>query len=650
MYGTDLSGKKGIRAVHTEAEAEERGLRTQNVIVIQAYTIVVEKPHKVQRKFYSGVAGQKEYIVHMVHIGLLFGLLVGSYRSRALLVQYISVYGVRCGVRRRLAIGITAESRRRRLFIPNRSSIERPPTMFNFKNVAFGLIGAAAIASASDVHDLKTDTFPAFIAENPLVLAEFFAPWCGHCKALAPEYEEAATSLKEKDIKLVKVDCTEEAELCQSYGVEGYPTLKVFRGADNIAPYSGPRKADAITSYMIKQSLPAVSVLDAETIEEFKTADKVVVVAYVDAEDKASADIFTAIAEAQRDSFLFGTTSDAALAAADGVTAPAVVVYKKFDEGKNTYTEKFVSEDIDAFIKTSSTPLVGEVGPETYAGYMAANIPLAYIFAETAEERTELAELLKPLAEEYKGVVNFATIDAKAFGAHAGNLNLKVDSFPAFAIQEIAKNQKFPFDQEKKITLADITTFVKSFVDGKLEPSIKSEPIPEVQEGVTVVVALNYDEVVINNEKDVLLEFYAPWCGHCKSLAPKYDELAALYAADADVADKVTIAKVDATANDVPDEIQGFPTIKLFPAGSKDAPITYSGARTVEDLVKFVAENGKYKASVVVPEPVEEVKEAAGEAAEAAAEAAEEATEAVKEKAAEATEAVKEAVEDHDEL
>ena len=117
--------------------------------------------------------------------------------------------------------------------------------MFNLKNVALGLIGAAAVASASDVHDLKTDTFPAFIQENPLVLAEFFAPWCGHCKALAPEYEEAATTLKEKDIKLVKVDCTEEADLCQSYGVEGYPTLKIFRGPDNVSPYQGPRKADA---------------------------------------------------------------------------------------------------------------------------------------------------------------------------------------------------------------------------------------------------------------------------------------------------------------------------------------------------------------------------------------------------------------------
>ncbi len=67
----------------------------------------------------------------------------------------------------------------------------------------------------------------------------------GHCKALAPEYEEAATTLKEKNIKLAKIDCTEEADLCQSFGVEGYPTLKVFRGPDNVSPYSGARKAPA---------------------------------------------------------------------------------------------------------------------------------------------------------------------------------------------------------------------------------------------------------------------------------------------------------------------------------------------------------------------------------------------------------------------
>lgn len=137
--------------------------------------------------------------------------------------------------------------------------------MPSVRNMAWGLLAAAAVATASDVTQLKKDTFDEFVKENDIVLAEctlsplmlivlvpqltktvsVFAPWCGHCKALAPEYEEAATTLKEKDIKLIKVDCTEESELCQQYGVEGYPTLKVFRGLENITPYKGQRKASA---------------------------------------------------------------------------------------------------------------------------------------------------------------------------------------------------------------------------------------------------------------------------------------------------------------------------------------------------------------------------------------------------------------------
>ena len=117
--------------------------------------------------------------------------------------------------------------------------------MPSIRSAALAALAAGLAAASSDVTQLQTDTFEPFVKEHDLVLAEFFAPWCGHCKALAPEYEEAATTLKEKNIQLAKVDCTEEADLCQNYGVEGYPTLKIFRGPDSITPYGGQRKAPA---------------------------------------------------------------------------------------------------------------------------------------------------------------------------------------------------------------------------------------------------------------------------------------------------------------------------------------------------------------------------------------------------------------------
>ena len=126
---------------------------------------------------------------------------------------------------------------------------------------------------------------------------------------------------------------------------------------------------------MTKQALPAVSVLTSETFEEFKTADQVVVVAFFEAGDKTSNTTFSGVAEALRDDYLFGASNDAKLAEAEGVKLPAVVLYKSFDEGKDIFDEKFDKESITKFTKTSAIPLVGEVGPETYAGYMAVCSP-----------------------------------------------------------------------------------------------------------------------------------------------------------------------------------------------------------------------------------------------------------------------------------
>jgi protein disulfide-isomerase A1 len=130
--------------------------------------------------------------------------------------------------------------------------------MRSFAPLILSLLGASAAVSASEpaaeaapdaadsnVLVLTGETFNDLVKEHELVLAEFYAPWCGHCKALAPKYEEAATELKDKNIPLVKVDCTVEEELCRTYEVDGYPTLKVFRGPDSHKAYGGARQTDS---------------------------------------------------------------------------------------------------------------------------------------------------------------------------------------------------------------------------------------------------------------------------------------------------------------------------------------------------------------------------------------------------------------------
>lgn len=139
---------------------------------------------------------------------------------------------------------------------------------------------------------------------------------------------------------------------------------------------------------MTKQSLPAVSILTSETLEEFKTSDKVVIVGFFEPDDKIVNTTFTSVADSLRDEFLFGATSDPALAKAEGVKRPGLVLYKTFDEGKDVYDGKIEKDGITKFAKTASIPLVGEVGPETYASYMAVSLSRLHVATFKTDDRS----------------------------------------------------------------------------------------------------------------------------------------------------------------------------------------------------------------------------------------------------------------------
>jgi len=89
------------------------------------------------------------------------------------------------------------------------------------------------------------------------VLVEFYAPWCGHCKTLAPEMAstgEAYEKAKPRDTVVAKVNCDAESAICQKYGVKGYPTLKWFdKGAKEPVDYDSGRTADDLVKFINKK-------------------------------------------------------------------------------------------------------------------------------------------------------------------------------------------------------------------------------------------------------------------------------------------------------------------------------------------------------------------------------------------------------------
>lgn len=106
-------------------------------------------------------------------------------------------------------------------------------------------------SSKKDVIELNDDNFDKnVIGSDDIWMVEFFAPWCGHCKSLEPEWAAAATEVQEQTkgkVKLATVDATVNQMLASRYGIRGFPTIKIFQKGEDAVAYDGGRtKADIV--------------------------------------------------------------------------------------------------------------------------------------------------------------------------------------------------------------------------------------------------------------------------------------------------------------------------------------------------------------------------------------------------------------------
>uniref|UniRef100_A0A6A7G4W3 protein disulfide-isomerase n=2 Tax=Hirondellea gigas TaxID=1518452 RepID=A0A6A7G4W3_9CRUS len=331
---------------------------------------------------------------------------------------------------------------------------------------------------------------------------------------------------------------------------------------------------------MRARSGPSVKTLETEdAAQEFIKKNGLVVIEFASEPSKT----FESSAQGLLDMMTFGSVSDASIAKALEVEMDSIVMFRDFDEPKLVFdsSDDSSKEKFEKWISDGTIPLLAEIGPKNYGDYMRRGVPLLWL-AITPGKSDDLLEIVRSLAKDFRDDFSTVYIDGVQYEAHVKNLGLDEHTLPGIIITD--ENKKYIFDPEKEMTKESLDEFMKAFKKGELTPFLKSaEPPEDNDEPVLVIVGNTFDELVVSAEADVLVEFYAPWCGHCKKLEPEYTDLGERFADN----DKIVIAKMDATENDGPVEIKGFPTIFLFSSSEKE-PILYQGDRTADEIEKWL--------------------------------------------------------------
>ncbi|GAB1599379.1 protein disulfide-isomerase A4-like [Argonauta hians] len=452
---------------------------------------------------------------------------------------------------------------------------------------------------ADAVVTLIDSNFTEFVKEHDLSLVEFYAPWCGHCKRLAPEYEKAAKKLKanQPSIPLAKIDATIATATAGKYEVTGYPTLKIFREGKAFE-YKGPREDYGIVNYMISQQGDASKLKTSKKdLQKYMREDDITIVGFFNSLESPLMATYLDAANEVRDDYRFAHVLHEKITKSYGIDKNSIVLFiperfqTKFEPSKHVlHKDDVTRSDILKFITKNQLPLVGEYNSNSEKKYRDKH-PLCLVFysVDWSYDYRKATQLwrnkIAKIAQDYKDIT-FAIANEEEHSALMKDFGFE-DSGEDMNIGILTKGKRYNMEAMDEFDSSHIKSFLDDFTKGKLKPHIKSQSIPKKQNSAVVtVVAKTFDKIVLDKSKDVLIELYAPWCGHCQKLAPIYEELAKKMQKNKNL----VIAKMDATANDVPTgyEAEGFPTIYFAPTNNKENPILYEGGRQLKDFVEFL--------------------------------------------------------------
>lgn len=265
------------------------------------------------------------------------------------------------------------------------------------------------VTEEDDVVVLTDKNFDEFVGLHPNVLVEFYAPWCGHCKKLAPEYSRASKRLKAEDVPifLAKVDSTVEKEVAQRFEIKGYPTLKFFQGGAPME-YTGGITEEEIINWLHKKTGPSSKKFTEQSaLEKFVNDNEVVVIFFGD-ESSQEFHAYEAFTKTS-DDYLFGHTSSVELKEHYKAQVNSVVLFKQFDEKRNDFTQSIEAEALKTWLGFNSLPTIIKFDQKAAQKIFGDNRPTLFLFHNSNDASNKAIKVLEETASQLKGKILLST-------------------------------------------------------------------------------------------------------------------------------------------------------------------------------------------------------------------------------------------------
>eukprot|EP00945_MAST-04E_sp_MAST-4E-sp1_P003285 g3285.t1 len=461
-------------------------------------------------------------------------------------------------------------------------------------------------AQEGQVIALHDDDFDSALSAVPNAMVEFYAPWCGHCKKLEPEFNTAAKyfSSQSKVIGFFKVDATKERTLSKRYAIDGFPTILHVRNSTDgdYTVYEGDRTAKAIKEY-VNEEIPALRHASVVKLE----AEKSDLGLFLRMKDAVAIGFFKSDTDSRLQAFLkasefeevpYAYTFSAAIAKEAGIegTDAGIAVLIKSGEVYQFPGDLSSATEIDTFVLHRQFPNVIKYGKRVHKKVFDSSFTsqVVLFLKDVNAKDPNFAERIK----SNERLTDKFYEEAKSFVKARGHATA-VPRWVIVRVNQFLLPEDMPFVYKlgHSCNIRKETDFpsICFFNTKSTGPPVVVEKFQEkASEDMSFT---DFSKIFKRwRDRNVIVMLYAPWCKASKATAPEFEKLANALSPIRNI----KVAKYDATNNDAgtkAGETTRYPKFRLFKANRKDDEeyVEFKGEEgvkpTVSTLQNFVKEH-----------------------------------------------------------